>query len=218
MELEPEETKHCADIWQTKTYGKETVMDNDISHAIAFMYEVGHLKNTPRAGWLLAGVRSPESVAEHSQRVAVIAYVVATMEGANADRAAAMAVLHDIAETRTSDLPSVGKRHVSPQSAEDIMRAQIAGMSDELAAPLQQLVGEYEARETLEARCVKDADKLECLLQAIEYQAAGNRQLQPWIDTMMDGVRTESGKVLANAAIKVSADSWWYDIVSSYGR
>jgi transcriptional regulator with XRE-family HTH domain len=75
-------------------------------HIAGFLIEAGHLKRTPRAGWPIAGVRDPESVAEHSYRTAVIAYVLAVMEGANADRAAALAVFHDVPETRSTDIPS----------------------------------------------------------------------------------------------------------------
>lgn len=42
------------------------------------LHEAGQLKRTPRAGWLLAGVPTPDSVAEHSYRVGIIAYVIAT--------------------------------------------------------------------------------------------------------------------------------------------
>lgn len=56
---------------------------------IRFAYEAGHLKHLPRAGWQLAGVAQPESVAEHSFRVGILAYVIAALEGGNPDRAAA---------------------------------------------------------------------------------------------------------------------------------
>jgi putative hydrolase of HD superfamily len=35
----------------------------------------------------------------------------------------------------------------------------------------------------LEARLAKDADKLECLIQAREYQAQGHEDVPPWIET-----------------------------------
>ncbi len=76
----------------------------------AFAYQVGHLSRSPRSGWLLAGVRDPESVAEHSHRAAVLAYIIATMEGADPHRACTLAVFHDLPETRTTDLHSVAKR------------------------------------------------------------------------------------------------------------
>lgn len=184
----------------------------------AFLHEAGHLKNTPRAGWLLAGIRDPESVAEHSYRVAVIAYVLACMEGANADRAAALAVFHDLPEARTTDLHSVAKPNVTVTPDPAVIAAQTADLPDLVGDPVRALIAEFAGKETLEARCAKDADRLECLLQAREYQAAGNQQVQPWIDTMLDAVTTASGQRLAEAAVKTAVDAWWHDIVASYGR
>nr|WP_246127668.1 HD domain-containing protein [Amycolatopsis rhizosphaerae] len=50
-------------------------------------------------------------------------------------------------------------------------------------------VNEYEAAETVEARCARDADKLEMLLQAVEYREIGVHSVQGWID--MDRHRIE---------------------------
>ncbi|MFB9904245.1 HD domain-containing protein [Allokutzneria oryzae] len=51
------------------------------------------------------------------------------------------------------------------------------------AEMVQGAVAEYESQDSLEARCAKDADKLECLLQALEYRAAGYTTVQGWIDS-----------------------------------
>src|SRR5260370_512152 len=50
--------------------------------------------------------------------------------------------------------------------------------------------GSQERQASLEARCSRDADKLECLVQAREYQHEGYTQLEPWITTMADAVTT----------------------------
>lgn len=193
-------------------------MSSDDATIATFLYEAGHLKNTPRAGWLLAGVKDAESVAEHSFRVGVIAYVLATMEGVNADRAAALALFHDVPEARTTDLHSVAKPNVTVVADAAVIETQTADIPSEVAAPIRALIAEFAAKETPEARCAKDADKLECLLQAREYEAAGNSQVRPWVDSMLAAVKTSSGKRLAEAAIKVPVDEWWHDIVASYGR
>ena len=192
-------------------------IDDDTAVA-GFLYESGHLKNTPRAGWQIAGIKQPESVAEHSYRVGVIAYILAHLEGCNADRAAAIAVFHDVPETRTTDLHSVAKRHAWVQDDDEVIAKQLKGVPEAVASPIKALIAEFAAKETPEARCAKDADKLECLLQAREYQARGNQLVQPWVDTMLSAMQTESGKRLAEAAVKTPVDSWWHDIVASYGR
>jgi putative hydrolase of HD superfamily len=35
-----------------------------------------------------------------------------------------------------------------------------------------------------EAACARDAEKLECLLQAVEHREQGNQPTQAWIDTL----------------------------------
>jgi putative hydrolase of HD superfamily len=153
--------------------------DEDALNVAAFLIEAGHLKRTPRAGWPIAGVRDPESVAEHSYRTAIIAYVLATMEGANAERAATLAVFHDVPEARSGDIPSTGKRYLRMAPAVDIAAEQTANLPTSLAESVRRLIGEFEGKVTPEAVCAKDADKLECLLQAREYQAQGFRLVQP---------------------------------------
>jgi putative hydrolase of HD superfamily len=182
----------------------------------SFMIETGHLKRTRRAGWQIAGVRDPESVAEHSYRTGVIAYILAVMEGANPDRAAALAVFHDVPETRIGDVPSIGRAHVSTAAPQEVVKAQTARLPESVAAAVRGLIGEFEAKETPEARCAKDADKLECLLQAREYQSQGYQLMQPWVDTMVSAVRTGSGQRLAQAACTLNVDDWWHDVVAAY--
>jgi putative hydrolase of HD superfamily len=184
----------------------------------AFLMEAGHLKRTKRAGWWIAGIRDPESVAEHSYRVAVIGYVLAVMEGANPDRTAALCVFHDVPETRIGDIPSVGRPFIRTEPAVDIATAQTAGMPAEIAERIVGLVAEFEGKATPEARCAKDADRIECLLQGLEYVATGNPMAQPWVDTMAAAVKTESGKRLVEAALSTPVDEWWREIVSSYGK
>lgn len=191
--------------------------DDDAQEVATFLIEAGHLKRTPRAGWAIAGVRTPESVAEHSYRTAVIAYVIAVMEGANPDRAAALAVFHDVPETRSGDIPSTGKRYLRMAPAVDIAADQTAALPTYVADSIRRVIGEFEGRVTHEALCARDADKIECLLQAREYQSQGYQLVQPWVDTMVAAVRTESGKRLAAAAVEVPVDAWWHDIVASYG-
>jgi putative hydrolases of HD superfamily len=183
----------------------------------AFLIEAGHLKRTKRTGWWIAHVRDPESVAEHSFRTGIIAYVLAIMENADPDRTAALALFHDLAETRLGDVPSTGKRYINTADAQDVVADQTADLPAEVAQPVRDLVAEFEAKSTPEARCAKDADKIECLLQAREYEAQGYRLTQDWVDTNLAAVKTESGRRLAQAALTMPVDAWWHDIVSSYG-
>jgi putative hydrolase of HD superfamily len=62
------------------------VSDQAAAALAAFGYELGILKRIRRAGWWHAGVRDPESVAEHTMRVAQLAALLAAEEGADPAR------------------------------------------------------------------------------------------------------------------------------------
>lgn len=188
----------------------------DLTGVAKYLYEAGYLKRVPRTGWLIAGVQAPESVAEHSFRTALIAMLLAHLEGADPGKTAMLALLHDTQESRIGDVPSVGRSYVRTAENPDVTADQTAEFPRELAAVLVGLVTEYEAKETAEARCAKDADKLECLLQAREYQAAGNPQLRPWVDTSVAALRTESGRRLAEVCLRVEPREWWRAAAEQY--
>jgi putative hydrolase of HD superfamily len=184
-------------------------IDPDAKGAATFAYEMGVLKRLRRAGWWHTGVRDPESVAEHSLRVAQLAALIAVEEGADPARAAYLGLWHDSQETRVGDIPHTAKPYMNKRpDNEAITRDQVAGMSDALAKTVLEAVIEYEAKETLEARCAADADKLECLIQAIEYGEAGYKNVQEWIDTSRAALKSEFARRVADAAISTSSMSW----------
>ncbi len=149
-----------------------------------------------------------ESVAEHSFRASVIASVVAVMEGADPQRAAFLSLWHDSQETRTTDLPHLTKRYVTAAANEQVTEDQVRPLPPALAEMIRGAVAEYEARESPEARCARDADKLECLLQAREYEDQGHRNVQPWIDSSIASLHTASAKQLADEALAQNSLEW----------
>jgi HD domain len=86
--------------------------------------------------------------------------------------------------------------------------AVLAPLPPAVAGMISAAVAEYEAGETLEARCARDADKLDCLLQAREYQEQGHANVQPWIDTSVAVLATSSAKQIAHEAITQNSLSW----------
>lgn len=136
-------------------------MSGESSEITGFLYEIGLLKRYPRTGWLLAGVPAPESVADHSFRASVTASVIAVMEGGDPQRAAFLALWHDSQETRTTDLPHLTRRYVAAAANEQVTIEQVRPLPPVIAGMIRAAVTEYEAGETLEARCARDADKLD---------------------------------------------------------
>ncbi len=193
----------------------------DEEHALAgvatYLFEAGHLKRLPRAGWLLLGISHGESVAEHSFRVGMVGMALAGLAGADVGHTAALCLVHDMAETRISDQASNNRAYVTTSDPQAVTAHQTAAMPDELAKVFQQLVTEYEAGQTLEAQVARDADKLETLLQAAEYGAQGH-DTGPWKETSINALRTEEGKQLARAISTTGPASWWQAFAASYAE
>ncbi|HKR48664.1 MAG TPA: HD domain-containing protein [Pseudonocardiaceae bacterium] len=173
-----------------------------------FVFELGVLKRIRRAGWWQVGVRDPESVAEHSLRVAQLASLIAAVEGAEPGQAALLAVWHDSPETRTGDIPHTAKPYLDQLPPETITADQTASLPDAARKTVQEAVAEFEAQQTPEARCAQDADKLECLIQAIEYRDAGYARVQGWIDSTRRDLRTDTARRVADAALRISPLAW----------
>jgi putative hydrolase of HD superfamily len=174
----------------------------------AFGYELGILKRMRRSGWWHAGVRDPESVAEHTMRVAQLAGLIAAEEHADPAHAAYLAIWHDSQETRTGDLPHTIKGFVDKPDARKITAVQTAALPRLAGESVRTAVDEYETGETAEARCARDADKLEMLLQAIEYRDVGVERVQGWIDSALKSLTTDTAKRVAEAAITLSPLAW----------
>lgn len=180
-----------------------------MSEAIAgFGYELGILKRIRRSGWWHAGVRDPESVAEHSLRVAQLAGLLAAEEGADPARAAYLAIWHDSQETRTGDLPHTAKPYLTKPDPRQITADQTARLPEAARASVRDAVGEYETAETPEARCARDADKLEMLLQAVEYRETGVHRVDGWIESALAGLTTATARRVAGAALSLSPLAW----------
>jgi putative hydrolase of HD superfamily len=190
--------------------------DSEAAAIVRFGYEAGHLKQSARTGWWRAGIREPESVAEHSWRTAVLAYVIALAEGADAERAATIGVFHDLAETRTGDIEYVARRYVTAAADEAIAADQVRELPPALSEAYLSVIRQAEEAATPEAVCARDADKLECLLQAREYQRQGYAEAQTWADNMAEAVRTETGRALARAAMSTDPGDWWREVAAMH--
>jgi len=181
----------------------------DTAEALAaFGYELGLLKRVRRSGWWHAGVRDPESVADHTMRTAQLAAIIAAEEGADPARAAFLALWHDTQETRTGDLPHTAHDYLTKPEPRRITADQTDALPLRSREAIRGAVDEYESRQTLEAVCAKDADKLEMLLQAAEYRDIGVRRVQGWIESAAKGLKTETGRRIAEAAVRLSPLSW----------
>ena len=158
-----------------------------------FIEEVGSLKLFPRMGWLVHGIKNAESVADHCYRMSLLSMVLsdALVEKGiplDTERVMRLALLHEIAEARVGDIPFTAKHYVSSESKEMAERQAGREMLAELGhfgQRYQDLWEEFETGETLEAKLVRAADKLEMMIQVLTYEKIGFRSLDlfwenPW--------------------------------------
>jgi putative hydrolases of HD superfamily len=175
-----------------------------------YLYEMGQLKRVKRSGWWMAGITDPESVAEHSFRTAILGYILASLEGVGPQKTATMCLFHDTQEARVNDLHKVAQRYIDLYKSESqALAEQVERLPEGIAQEVLALMGDYEHAESLEARVAHDADRLECLVQAREYQAQGYADVQDWIDGCRASLKTEAARNLADACLQVEPSAWW---------
>ena len=182
--------------------------DGQVAAVVDYLFEAGTLKRLPRTGWLNAGIKHPETIAEHSHRTALVGAILAVMEGADPAKVALMGVVHDTQETRVGDIAYIGRRYLKAADNRDVTADQTAGAPPAVREALAAIVDEIETYETREAIIHRDADKLECLFQAIEYRETGNTNMQQFYDSMLSDLTTRSAKNIAWRAIKTGSQHW----------
>ncbi|MET0400546.1 MAG: HD domain-containing protein [Longimicrobiaceae bacterium] len=146
---------------------------------LQFFRLAGRLKETSRAGWLLQGIRDPESVADHTFRVCLLALVLAKdVDGPiDVERCLTMALIHDLAESIVGDItPHDGIPVEEKNRREGGAMKRLSDLIDN--GEILSIWEEYQAGATPEARFVKELDKLETVLQAAEYEEAHQLDLQ----------------------------------------
>lgn len=141
-------------------------------------------------------------------RTAALAALIAAEEGADPARASFLALWHDTQETRTGDMPHTAARYATKPDPRQITADQTEHLPESSREAIRGAVDEYESRQSIEAICARDADKLEMLLQAVEYRDLGVQRVDGWIESARKELRTGTGRRIAEAALTVSPLSW----------
>ena len=122
------------------------------------------LKDTPRH--CTTSKRRTESVAEHSWRIALMAFWLrGEFPEMDVDKVIRMCLIHDLGECFTGDIPTFLKTD-SDRDTEDSLLAQwVKTLPPAVSEEMQALYAEMDAQETPEAKLYKALDKLEALIQ-----------------------------------------------------
>ncbi|KAL6520680.1 hypothetical protein OROMI_032240 [Orobanche minor] len=193
------------------------------SSAIDFLTLCHRLKTTKRAGWVRREVKEPESIADHMYRMGLMALIASDIPGVNREKCMKIAIVHDIAEgsdkyirsyiilgylkliypwkwaivgdiTPSDNIPKQEKSRREQEALRNMCELLGGG---ERAKEISDLWMEYEENSSMEAKLVKDFDKLEMILQALEYENEQGKSLEEFFESTAGKFQTDLGKAWA---------------------
>jgi putative hydrolase of HD superfamily len=223
------------------------------SSPLPFFHLLNRLKTNKREGWRRFGITDGESIADHMYRMSIITLLCPPTLASRLDlgRCTQMALIHDMAESLVGDItpvdgvPKAEKSRREAATMDYLCGSLLGGVKGGIAAAAAAAAGgttssdepaggpgrairaiwqEYEDSQTLEAKFVHDVDKMELLLQMLEYERAreGNVDLsefgwvakkielpevKAWAEELLadrekfwEGLRTEKGGVVGDGS------------------
>ncbi|OJI08497.1 MAG: hypothetical protein BK997_00325 [Candidatus Micrarchaeum sp. ARMAN-1] len=149
----------------------------ELDSILEFMLSADRLKEVDRTGWVISKVRDPEHVGDHSYSTAVLSYLLAVNMGLDAERCALMALYHDINEILTGDVATRYKEsdQIMPPKLKKITERKnelklTALLPGKERKKVRSLLDELYAQRSEEAKLVKQADKLDYIIQLELYK------------------------------------------------
>jgi len=182
----------------------------ELNKILDFLVEIGKLKKMKRRGWVMRKVKNPESIADHAFRTAILAWVLSSFKNLNTNKIVKMALVHDLCEIWAGDTtpydPFLNKIKNKKELAEllktwprfsqkekikfakEKFKKELKGLKKvlfslpkHLQKEMMHLWLEYEKGITKEGRFLKQLDRIENLIQALEYLKEGNKfAISPW--------------------------------------
>ena len=155
---------------------------------IRFLSNLARMKLIPRSGWISHGVslQDIESVADHSFSTCALSLLIADLEvqggkHVNVERVLRLAILHDLSESLTFDISKEYLEYLGERGKvikAELEHAAWKHITDGLEEPNLRrsylaLQKEFDAERTLEANIVHAADRIDILLQVIQYRRKG---------------------------------------------
>lgn len=165
---------------------------------LKFFLEIEKLKIMPRTGWVLMEVENPETIAEHTFRMAMLAWLLGEKKKLSIERIIKTALFHDLCEVYAGDktpffyysrlpkdeierkkrlmkwprLPHKEKRKKGRKKAEEerkSLQKLIKDLEPEIKREVFSSWSSFEKRISKEGKFVKQVDRIETLIQSIEY-------------------------------------------------
>ena len=162
----------------------------------------------PRRGWALRGIKNPECIASHTFRMVAMAWILGKQKKLNTNKVIKMSLIHDICEVYAGDTtpyasllpknkkwwkkltekwPRFSKKekerifYEKHKKEDKALKKIIAKLQSLLKKEIINLWNDYEKGLTREGKFVRQVDRVENLLQALEYHQEGKSfAIKPW--------------------------------------
>lgn len=176
---------------------------------VELMYELGSLRFIERA-WKQFLSPNFSNLAEHHLRVIWIALLLSKMEKkGDTSKIVKMALVHDVGESRAGDVHYISRQYTKRDEHKAILDIfKNTSLSEEMVS----LWDEYEARKSIEAKIVKDADFLDVDFELQEQKAKGEEFIKVWSSNrkiIYELFYTRSAKKLWKAIKKSNPTDWF---------
>jgi 5'-deoxynucleotidase YfbR-like HD superfamily hydrolase len=176
-----------------------------MKNTLNFLIEIQKLKEFPRTGWVLRKVKNPETIAEHMFRVAMANWALGREANLRLRKIIEMSLFHDLCEVYAGDvtpffyyirnLPKDEKerkkflrKYVRLLKIEKEKRGEekhkleeksllklLRFLNQEKRKEIFSLWSDFERRFSKEGDFARQVDKIETLIQAIEYFGTGKK-------------------------------------------
>src|SRR3990167_10731160 len=166
---------------------------------IHFFIELGRIKNIPRRGWVLRGVKNPETVADHAYRVLILVWIFGKETSLNIKRLLKLALVHSLSavyidyispydkllEVKTKKelikkYPALVLRAPIPEKGKIVLKRfeeekkavekLTKNLPETIKHEITYLWMDFQEKTSKEAKFLKAIDRLENLIQALEYK------------------------------------------------
>jgi putative hydrolase of HD superfamily len=181
---------------------KRFFYNKKIDKELDFFLEIGKLKTMPRTGWVLRGVRNPETIAEHTFLLAIAVWIFGRRKKLNLEKMLKIALIHEICEIYAGDVtpydeylagnkkrvkeilkrwPRFSKKEKIKKFLKDYLKEKqafkklISKLPPDLKKEILNLWDEYKRRLTPEGNFVSQIYWLVTYMQALQYWEKNKR-------------------------------------------
>lgn len=172
-----------------KNYNSLVGLNSSPKKILEFLLSTTQSKKLVRTGWVRERIKDPESVAEHSFQLSVMAMIFADHFGVDKEKLIKMAILHDLGELVTGDIVVWTKGNIiDVEKQVKKEAAELAGITKifniiNKSSEYRKIFKEMIEGKSPEVRIFWQLDKLEMAIQALLYEKEQGKRLSEFFVT-----------------------------------